>query len=104
VSEIAIGAKEQSTGIGEINIAMTQLDEVTQQNAAMVDEASQASHALSLDAAHLGDLVARFRLPEAATSVNVVPLKKPSSKVAAPAPAPTPAPRLTVGDGGWQEF
>lgn len=62
VTEIAAGAEEQSTGLAEINIGVTQLDKVTQQNAAMVEEATASSHALNAEAGNLGDLVARFRL------------------------------------------
>jgi methyl-accepting chemotaxis protein len=62
VSEIAEGASEQSTGIGEINLGVTQLDQVTQQNAAMVEEATAASHLLDSDAAKLAELVSRFTI------------------------------------------
>jgi methyl-accepting chemotaxis protein len=55
---------EQSTGLAEINIGVTQLDQVTQQNAAMVEESTAASHALGQDASGLAGLVARFRLSE----------------------------------------
>jgi methyl-accepting chemotaxis protein len=65
VSTIAAGAAEQSTGLGEINVGVTQLDQVTQQNAAMVEESTAASHMLHQDATGLSDLVARFRLPGA---------------------------------------
>jgi methyl-accepting chemotaxis protein len=64
VSTIASGAVEQSTGLAEINIGVTQLDQVTQQNAAMVEESTAASHALGQDASGLAGLVARFRLSE----------------------------------------
>jgi len=105
VSEIAVGAKEQSNGIGEINIAMTQLDEVTQQNAAMVEEATQASHVLSEDAAQLGELVACFRLSASAVGTNVVPLPKaPAAANLIQAPVAAKTPRLATADGGWQEF
>ncbi|WP_254868546.1 methyl-accepting chemotaxis protein [Phaeobacter sp. HF9A] len=60
VSEIAAGAGEQSTGLGEINSGMSQLDQVTQQNAAMVEEATAASHLLNSDADTLSRLVANF--------------------------------------------
>ncbi|KQI73271.1 chemotaxis protein [Loktanella sp. 5RATIMAR09] len=66
VAEIASGAEEQSIGLGEINIGVTQLDKVTQQNAAMVEEATASSHALNGDAAQLEELVTHFRLDEAA--------------------------------------
>jgi len=60
VSEIAEGAAEQSTGISEINTGMTQLDQVTQQNAAMVEQATAASQLLNGDADNLAALVTRF--------------------------------------------
>ena len=62
VSEIATGSKEQSIGLAEINTGVTHLDQVTQQNAAMVEEATAASHSLQQEATALGQLVARFRL------------------------------------------
>ncbi|WP_373354313.1 methyl-accepting chemotaxis protein [Pseudoroseicyclus sp. CXY001] len=60
VSEIASGAVEQSTGLGEINTGVGALDQVTQQNAAMVEEATAASHILKKDAQVLSGLVSRF--------------------------------------------
>ena len=62
VSEMAVGSAEQSTGLGEINIGMTQLDQVTQQNAAMVEESTAASHLLNTDATKLSQLVAHFNI------------------------------------------
>ncbi len=107
VSEIASGAKEQSTGLGEINIAITQLDQVTQQNAAMVEESTTASHALSQDAAHLGEVVGCFRIGRR---------DEDGSSPAAPVQVLTgTAPRVTArparatvaavaAEGAWQEF
>ncbi len=60
VSEMAVGSADQSTGLAEINIGVTQLDQVTQQNAAMVEQATAASHLLNSDAAKLSALVAHF--------------------------------------------
>ncbi|MGC9420812.1 MAG: methyl-accepting chemotaxis protein, partial [Rhodovulum sp.] len=62
VSEIASGAREQSVGLGEINVGVTQLDQVTQQNAAMVEEATAASVTLKREAESLRQQVGRFRL------------------------------------------
>ena len=78
VSTIAAGAAEQSSGLGEINIGVTQLDQVTQQNAAMVEQSTAASHMMKQDATGLSDLVARFRLSGAATpafDVDVAPVE-----------------------------
>jgi len=62
IGGIATGAHEQSVGLGEINVGVTQLDKVTQQNAAMVQETTAAATSLKQDAERLQQLVARFRL------------------------------------------
>ncbi|MFW8595880.1 CHASE3 domain-containing protein [Cribrihabitans neustonicus] len=70
VSDIAEGAAEQSTGLGEINTGVVQLDQVTQQNAAMVEQSSAAGHMLSGDATKLAELVARFKMPAGADGLH----------------------------------
>ena len=65
VSDIAEGAVEQSNGLGEINAGVSQLDLVTQKNAAMVEEATAAGHMLKGDATQLVDLVNRFQIDSA---------------------------------------
>ncbi|MFY0312150.1 methyl-accepting chemotaxis protein [Leisingera sp. D0M16] len=60
VSNIAEGAVEQATGLSEINTGVSQLDQVTQQNAAMVEEATAAGHMLHSDSQKLTELMARF--------------------------------------------
>lgn len=60
IRSMAKGSSEQAIGLGEINIGVNQLDQVTQQNAAMVEEATAASHVLKRDAERLQDLVGRF--------------------------------------------
>ncbi|SAL41025.1 methyl-accepting chemotaxis protein I [Caballeronia sordidicola] len=62
VGEISSASQEQSTGIEQVNTAVTQMDEVTQQNAALVEEASAAAHALAEQASSLRDAVAVFKL------------------------------------------
>lgn len=62
VSEIAVSTREQSSGLSEINTAMHQLDQVTQQNAAMFEETSAASQSLLREANGLGEAVGQFRL------------------------------------------
>ncbi|TCO73321.1 methyl-accepting chemotaxis protein [Rhodovulum euryhalinum] len=61
VSQIATLAGEQAVGVGEINIAVGQLDQVTQQNAAMFEETTAASDTLQLEGQTLRELVSRFR-------------------------------------------
>ena len=62
ITDIASGAREQSIGLGEINVGMSQLDQVTQQNAAMVEEATAAVTTLKNEAASLSQTVTHFRL------------------------------------------
>ncbi|MGA7814482.1 methyl-accepting chemotaxis protein, partial [Caballeronia sp.] len=61
MSEIAAAASEQSTGIDQINLAVAQMDEVTQQNAALVEQAAAAASSLEDQAQRLTAAVAVFR-------------------------------------------
>ena len=60
VTAIAAGATEQATGLQEINNAVGQMDQITQQNAAMVEESAASSHTLAKEADKLNANVARF--------------------------------------------
>ena len=60
VSSIAISSSEQASGVAEISIGVSQLDQVTQQNAAMVHETRNASQRMSGEASRLTDLLQRF--------------------------------------------
>ncbi|MBG0511598.1 MCP four helix bundle domain-containing protein [Agrobacterium sp. MOPV5] len=62
MNSIALSAREQSTGLAEINTAVNSMDQSTQQNAAMVEESTAAASSLAQEAAKLRDLVARFKL------------------------------------------
>jgi len=64
VGEIAAASGEQSTGIEQVNTAMTQMDQVTQSNSAQTEELSATAQALSEQAAHLMDLVSTFTLTQ----------------------------------------
>ncbi|MGP6087675.1 methyl-accepting chemotaxis protein [Antarctobacter jejuensis] len=60
VSDIARSARDQASGVQEISVGVSELDKVTQQNAAMVSQTSSASRQLSVEAARLTDVLARF--------------------------------------------
>ena len=62
MSEMLAAGAEQSAGIQQINEAVGQMDQVTQQNAALVEEAAAATAALQDQAASLQDLVHTFKL------------------------------------------
>ncbi|TAX54571.1 methyl-accepting chemotaxis protein [Rhizobium leguminosarum] len=65
---IAVSAREQSTGLAEVNTAVNSMDQVTQQNAAMVEQSTAASGQLAQEAATLRELVSRFRLRATAST------------------------------------
>ena len=113
VGEIAASAQEQATALDQVNMAVNQMDQVTQQNAAMVEEATAASHALANETGELTRLIGEFRLGDEAEAS-----RRPSAPVARmerrPAAAPVRAMRPT-GRGGaarapeptsdeWTEF
>jgi methyl-accepting chemotaxis protein len=62
VREISTTAQEQSVGIQQINSAISQMDQMTQQNAAMVEETNAASHTLAQDAGGLTSLMKQFQI------------------------------------------
>ncbi len=123
VSGIAEGAVEQSTGLGEINTGVTQLDQVTQQNAAMVEQATAAGHLLKTDSSKLAELVAVFKVDGSAPAPQMpsnAAFESPSAPSAhgdddwdleapAPAAAPASAPVSASTEGNaakdlWQDF
>ncbi len=115
ISDIAAGAGEQSTGLAEINIGVTQLDQVTQQNAAMVEEATAASHDLHQEASGLASLIGHFVLqaaspdgPEDRGQVIRLPDRPEPPAVpihARTSPMPLREARSAApGPGVWQEF
>jgi len=68
VSEISVASREQNDGIEQVGRAIEQMDDVTQQNAALVEEAAASSEVLKNQAAQLAQLVAFFKLQDEAGS------------------------------------
>ncbi|MDR7047601.1 methyl-accepting chemotaxis protein [Duganella sp. 3397] len=62
MAAITDASSEQSTGIGHVNMAITEMDTVTQQNAALVEQAAAAAGSMQEQAGNLAELVSRFRL------------------------------------------
>jgi methyl-accepting chemotaxis protein len=62
MGEIAAASEEQASGITQVGRAVTQMDQVTQQNAALVEEAAAAAASLQEQAARLRDAVGAFRV------------------------------------------
>jgi methyl-accepting chemotaxis protein len=68
VGSIVVSAREQSTGLSEINTSVNHMDQGTQQNAAMVEQTTAASHSLAAQAAALNQLLSQFKLGEGSVS------------------------------------
>ena len=65
VGEIAASAQEQASGLDEVNVAVNQMDQVTQQNAAMVEESTAAIQTLAGEAGELAHLIGQFEVGDA---------------------------------------
>ncbi|MBR0557697.1 HAMP domain-containing protein [Ciceribacter sp. L1K23] len=89
MDSIATSAREQSVGLSEVNTAVNQMDQVTQQNAAMVEEANAASATLASEANRLRDLINRFQLGHVSTGAGA--LRATAAMMAAPSRSATPA-------------
>jgi methyl-accepting chemotaxis protein len=61
---IATSSREQAVGLAEVNTAVNQMDQVTQRNAAMVEETNAASAALASESRKLHELISQFRLAQ----------------------------------------
>lgn len=62
IAEIAAASHEQSDGIGQVNVALTQMDQVVQQNAALAEQATRATESMKQQADWLLQVVSRFKL------------------------------------------
>jgi methyl-accepting chemotaxis protein len=113
MGEISIASKEQTDGIEQVNQAITQMDEVTQQNAALVEEAAAAASSLQDQANGLAQVVSVFKLGVERQQPVTAGAMPASRTVQRPAPAAAPAPRIAqrnasalraVGQDDWTEF
>ncbi|WP_457814071.1 methyl-accepting chemotaxis protein [Sinorhizobium meliloti] len=110
IHSIATAAREQSTGLGEVSTAVNQMDQVTQRNAAMVEEANAATHKLSAEADNLANLIAYFKVEREAVR-TVAPARDASRPVASPARRMMGTVARAFGNGSagvarddWEEF
>lgn len=112
VGEIAVSADEQSRGLAEINIAVNQLDQVTQQNAAMFEETTAASHALTSEAENLATTMAQFVIAENGAT-NFTQLRPKHESQSPNISTKDTAPAKMVSNGGqlieapsenWEDF
>ena len=115
VSEISASTQEQSSGLAQVNTAVNQMDQVTQQNAAMVEESTAASHSLAKEAGELSELASKFDIGSGAAApaarvVKAAPKRAAAPRAAAPArPLPTHGnaalkPVADTNEDTWEDF
>ena len=130
MAEISAASREQSNGIDQVNTAVSQMDKITQQNAALVEEAAAAAKSMEEQTDELSNIVAAFKVGTgggAATPAHApahAPAVRPAPATARPAraapptparPAAPPAPKKAAagrqpalagngGDDDWKEF
>ena len=83
VESIATAAREQSTALAEINTSVNHMDQMTQKNAAMVEETTAASETLADESRQLQTLLARFKLEETGRSQQMQPAQQQRTRYAA---------------------
>ena len=113
MGEISAAGREQELGIAQINTAVAEMDTVTQQNAALVEEAAAAAESLQVQARQLAEAVSVFKLDSAAQASEARPaaapraIKSVAGKPAAARP-PVRSKRLGLAAAGasqdWEEF
>jgi methyl-accepting chemotaxis protein-2 (aspartate sensor receptor) len=112
IGEITAAAAEQSTGLGHVNASVSQLDQMTQQNAALVEQSAAAAESLKQQAAKLAEAVHRFQFegpgavptrpagpafdPPVLTSAVTPPRPAPSVPIVASPSRPTPTAPVTA--------
>ena len=106
VAEISAASYEQSAGIEEVNRAVSQMDEVTQRNAALVEEAAAASRALEEQALQMTEKISFFRI-RGAVSTSHAPMASrstPAASRSAGESKPKSVPASTESEAVWEEF
>ena len=116
VGEIAAASAEQSQGIEQVNQAVSQMDEITQQNAALAEEASAASVSMSDQSNNMTQLLEFFRVGEISNSVKVEPITRSVKETSQPSPVvKKKKPQESIeknnddfvsseSDGEWEDF
>ncbi|WBO61056.1 hypothetical protein GT370_10295 [Acidocella sp. MX-AZ03] len=112
MADIASSAREQATGLAEVNAAVNQMDQVTQQNASMIEETNAAASNLQKEVMAMDELVRRFELGRdrrsqaAVSSVQGFPAvrKAAKQKSCLGANVTTGTRLVATSDENWDEF
>ena len=97
IGEITAATAEQSSGIGQVNTAVTQLDQMTQQNAALVEESAAAAESLKEQAYKLAEVVSAFKLKQDAQLKTQQVIEHARGPAPVPMPVTAPVPAIVRG-------
>lgn len=103
IEDISTSAREQATGISQINSAVNEMDQMTQQNAAMVQESHHASKGLAAECARLAEIVKGFKV----SGSSAMPSARPAPEMRQPArrvPLVAGNTALAIDQESWEEF
>jgi methyl-accepting chemotaxis protein len=107
IEEISVAAQEQSSGIEQVNSAVAQMDEMTQQNAALVEQATAAGEAMAEQSRGMMNLMDFFTLSNSASAMGSY-VNTPTPSMAEVSPAVDHvnhgAAMSDASDDEWQEF
>lgn len=108
INDIAASAQEQSSGLAEVNMAVIQMDQVTQQNAAMVEESTASSHQLAQESEELARLINNFKIGKSERDKSITTTKQKSYRTNSVIKSTninyaSQQPSL-IDDDGWTEF
>ncbi|WP_421932419.1 methyl-accepting chemotaxis protein [Phenylobacterium sp.] len=115
ISAISASAQEQATGLAQVNVAVNQMDQVVQQNAAMVEQATAATHSMKGETRGLIQLIGKFQVGGApspgASSRGAGPRLVSDEAMARPSPARAMRQKVAASLGGgaassdgWEDF
>ncbi len=109
VAEIAAASRDQTVGIGEINTAISQMDEMTQENSALVEQSTAATQAMEAQVEKLSKSIATFSVGGDSNDYLEASRPAPTPPQARPGPARKPAARHApqaggAKDEGWEKF
>jgi len=105
IREIASASKEQAIGIQEISSSVNQMDEMTQQNSALVEESAAAANTLSDQSSQLGDLMRFFKLSaDKVVTPALVPTAPQPVITSKPSTHRQPSTASADVDGDWEDF
>ena len=106
MSAISSASVEQTSGIEQVNLAICQMDDVTQQNAALVEQATAAAESLEEQTQHLNVTIAHFKMNGAVNDefVSIEPVAKTQQAAYAPVGHVVKLDPQATDSGGWEEF